>query len=787
MSDSNVRISVRNLVEFILKCGDIDNRSTSKNDADAMQAGSRMHRKIQNKKGPEYSAEVALKTVIDKGDFTISVEGRADGIIIEETSEGSSVTIDEIKGVYKDLAYLNEPIEVHKAQAMCYAYIYCKDNELENIGICLTYVNLDTEEIKYFRESCSYTFLRIWFDNLIDEYYKWARFQHEWFSERDMSVKPMQFPFEYRDGQRNLAASVYTAVRRKKRLFIQAPTGVGKTMSTLFPAVKSLGEGLTDKIFYLTAKTITRTVAKEAVSILSNNSLKLKTIILTAKDKACICEETECNPDSCPHAKGHYDRINEAVFDMLSNEDLFDRDIIESYAYKHRVCPFEMGLDASLWCDLIICDYNYVFDPKVYLKRFFSEGIKGEYLFLVDEAHNLVDRAREMFSAALYKEDFLELKRSIKYYSRKLEKHLEKCNKNLLELKRECEDYTLVDNIGSFVLSLMSLSAEIEKFLEETSELDKDIKQKLLDFYFSVRHFLNMYDRLDENYVVYTEHERDNRFKIKLLCVNTSKNLRECLDKGRSTVFFSATLLPIMYYKELLSGEPDDYAIYAKSPFEESNRLLLIGSDVSSKYTRRNYSEYKKMADYIVKTADSRKGNYMVFFPSYSYMQEVYECLCLESVNCICQRQGMNEEEREQFITEFCKEQPNGLVGLCVLGGIFSEGIDLKADRLIGALVIGTGLPQISNEKEILKSYYDEKGECGFDYAYRFPGMNKVLQAAGRVIRTSDDRGVILLLDSRFNSDDYKKLFPREWEKLFICNVNNVSLCLKDFWNENIQ
>lgn len=774
--ETNIRISIRNLVEFILRNGDIDNRQGNKSDKDAMQAGSKMHRKIQKQMGLEYHAEYPLKIEIQKPNFTITVEGRADGIIIEETK----ITIDEIKGVYFDLTYLEAPIEVHKAQAMCYGYIYGKQESLSQIDIQLTYCNLDTEQKKYFNETIEFEKLEEWFLKLMEEYYKWAKFQYEWKLKRNESIRPLEFPFPYREGQRDLAAAVYKTILRKKRLFIQAPTGVGKTMSTIFPTIKAVGEGLGDKIFYLTAKTITRTVAEEAFEILKQNGLKGKVVTLTAKEKLCLCEVTDCNPVNCPYAKGHYDRINEAVYNMVLEKDTFSREVIEEYAQKYQVCPFEMSLDVSLWCDAVICDYNYVFDPKVSLKRFFSEGVKGEYLFLVDEAHNLVDRGREMYSAGLYKEDILALKREIKFYSRKLEKYLEKCNKDLLEWKRDCDSYIIIESIGSFILDLMTLAGEMEKFLEENNE--HDIGEKVLELYFQVRHFLNMYEKLDENYVIYTEHDEEGKFKIKLFCINPSRNLLECLNKGNSTVFFSATLLPIMYYKELLSSEPADYAIYATSPFQEDNRLILIGKDISSKYTRRNSLEYKKAADYVKQVIAGQKGNYMVFFPSYHYMKAVYDYMGDEKAACICQKQGMNEKEREEFLGHFTNSQEE-IIGFCVMGGIFSEGIDLKKDHLIGALIIGTGLPQISNEKEILKKYFDEKGENGFDYAYRFPGMNKVLQAAGRVIRTTEDKGVILLLDERFHSRQYKELYPREWNQPPACTISDVRSQIDTFWN----
>lgn len=774
-----IRISVRNLVEFILRSGDIDNRRGAMADKDAMQLGSRLHRKIQGQMGMNYRAEVPLKYMVELSDFCISVEGRADGILTEE----DGVTIDEIKGVCRDLEFIKEPVEVHLAQAMCYAYIYGAQEKLQKITVQMTYCNLDTEAIKRFEKEYEFDELAEWFDKLIAEYQKWAWFQKNWRSIRRESIQKITFPYEYRVGQKDLAGAVYRTIQRKKNLFIQASTGVGKTISTVFPAVKAVGEGLGDKIFYLTAKTITRTVAAEAFELLKSQGLSYKVITLTAKDKICPLEEALCNPHDCPYAKGHYDRINDAVYELLTTESRFTREDIQRHSEKWKVCPFEFSLDLSIWTDVIICDYNYVFDPRARLKRFFAEGMKGDYIFLIDEAHNLVERGREMFSTSLYKEDFLAAKKIIKPYSRVLERHLEKCNKIMLELKRECEDYVILENVGAISVALMNLIAEMEKFFEINDNLE--ISKQLMDLYFSIRAFLDIHEKLDDNYVIYTELEPDGRFKMKLFCIDTSRNLQECLNRGNSSVFFSATLLPIHYYMELFSMLKDNYAVYAQSTFDSRNKKVLIGNDISSKYTRRGLAEYRRMAEYIRTAVGTRAGNYLVFFPSYKLMEEV-EHLFLEikteDTVCMCQSSRMGEEERESFLAEFDKEHQGSLIGFCVMGGIFSEGIDLKYDSLIGALIIGTGLPQICNEREILKKYYEQRRLDGFAYAYLYPGMNKVLQAAGRVIRTDQDKGVILLLDDRFLQNQYQGLFPREWEAHEVCSLRNVETKLMGFW-----
>ncbi len=775
-----IKISVRNLVEFVLRSGDIDNRRGKSGQKEAMQEGSRIHRKIQRRMGASYQPEVPLKIELQKEKYQLLIEGRADGIIIEETG----VTIDEIKGVYMDVQALEAPIEVHLAQAKCYAYIFAKQQELEEIRVQMTYCNLDTEEIRRFQQSYSFEEIREWFEMVVGLYEKWANFQYEARIERNTSIEKLEFPYPYREGQKELAAGVYRTINREKNLFIQAPTGTGKTITTVFPAVKAVGEELADKIFYLTAKTITRTVAKETFDLLRKQGYLGRVITITAKEKLCMCEEMDCNPVHCPYAEGHYDRVNDAVFDLIQTERDITREVLIQQAEKFRVCPFELCLDTTLWVDDIICDYNYVFDPNVYLKRFFAEGVKGEYLFLIDEAHNLVERGREMYSAVLYKEDFLKVKKIMKEHSRKCVKALEKCNSHLLELKRQCDNYEILDNLGAFVFLLMQLGAALEEFF--LKDISFPEKNEVQEFYLELRHFLNMYERVDENYVVYTEHEADGRFKVKLYCVDTAVNLQECLDKGRSTIFFSATLLPIQYYKKLLSTKEDNYAVYAKTVFSKEQRLLVIGTDVSSKYTRRNEREFTKIARYIYETAQGRKGNYMAFFPSYKMMGQVLEkfyALNLGEMDCVVQESGMREQEREEFLEAFRMERENTLVGFCVMGGIFSEGIDLKNEALIGAVIVGTGLPQISNEREILKNYYDKRYGEGFDYAFRYPGMNKVLQSAGRVIRTVEDKGVIVLLDERFLQREYLGMFPREWADYEKVTVENVQERVKKFWS----
>ncbi len=775
-----VRISVRNLVEFILRNGDLVSGSGT-SDKEAMLKGSRLHRKIQKQMGSHYQPEVSLKKDTEYDDLILRVEGRADGIFLQD----EQFCIDEIKGVYKKLELMEEPVLVHRAQALCYAWIYLDAHDLEKIDIQMTYAHLDTEVIKRFRETLTRAELKQWYEELTDSYHKWLAYQIEWRKKRNESMENLEFPFAYRKGQRKMVSGIYHAISKKEQIFIQAPTGVGKTMSAVFPAVRAIGQGMAETVFYLTARTITRTVAQDAFEILRDRGLLFKVITITAKEKLCFCDKPECDPEKCPYAKGHYDRINDAVYELWTTEQSFDRETLLRHAQKWQVCPFEMSLDLAIWMDGVICDYNYVFDPNVCLKRFFGENVSGNYLFLIDEAHNLVDRGREMYSASICLNDVIETRKFVKPYSQKLWKKLGKVKKQMEELRQNCGEWKVEENAGVLPISLLSVQGELDQFLEESPA--QEVVDGILDFYFEVRDFLNISELVDDNYVVYTAFDENGRFYMKLFCVNPAENLQKCLDKGNSTVFFSATLLPLQYYRKMLSTRSENFGMYVESPFEQKKRCLMICRDVSSKYTRRGYEEYRKIAEYIARMSWQKKGNYMVFFPSYRLMEDVYQVyqdeFSVSWVRCISQHASMTELEREEFLEEFTEETEETLVGFCVMGGIFSEGIDLIGDRLIGAAVVGTGLPQVNCEREILKGYYDEKGEQGFDYAYRYPGMNKVLQAAGRVIRTKEDTGAILLMDERFLNRDYRNLFPREWNDACTCTLGNVEKHLQAFWD----
>lgn len=796
-----VKISVRGLVEFIFREGDLTSAGSGVKNTEAMQLGSRIHRKIQKRMGHGYEAEVSLFTVhtitsIEYGTpFTLMIEGRADGVFKKD----GIVFIDEIKGMYLDVHSLTEPIAVHRAQAMCYAYMISERDNLPEVGIQLTYCSLETESIKRFDETFTKEQISYWFSVLLETYEKWAVYEYDWKRKRNDSIRSLTFPFPYRPGQKELAAMAYHTIDEKKKLFIEAPTGVGKTITTVFPSVKAMGEGISDRIFYLTAKTITRTVAEECFSLLGEQNLCFKPLTLTAKEKMCVLDKVACNPGDCERARGHFNRVNEAIYDMLTHENALTRDIILHYAEMHEVCPFEMSLDAALFADAVICDYNYAFDPNVYLRRFFSENKKGSMIFLIDEAHNLVERGREMYSARLIKEDFLAVRKIIKsmeqhekrpevqYNLRAFEQALSAANRSLLELKHECDEFEVIPEVGSLSIHLLRILSAYELVAKDCPVLPE--RDTLLNFYFDVRRFCAVLEWMDDKYRIYTDYSPEGDFRIKLQCMDPSGQLKDVMERGRSAILFSATLLPIRYYREQLAGSQEDGAVYATSSFSPEQRKILIARDVTTKYTRRGPSEYDKIARYIERFTLSQGGNYMVFFPSYSFLEQIRERLSLtDDYRILSQSPDMGEAEKEEFLAAFenkqgsAAKQESFVVGLCVMGGIFSEGIDLTGSRLIGAVIVGTGLPMVCHERELFRDYYEEKKGRGFDYAYLYPGINKVFQAGGRVIRTAEDKGAILLLDERFLQRQYLDLFPREWVPYEAVDIRGMEQVLKEFW-----
>lgn len=780
MKNELIKISIRNLVEFVLRKGSIDSRV--KASVRALE-GIKGHKKIQSTYSEKDKAEVSLKEDIEFEGFTLRVEGRADGIL----EENDKVIIDEIKTTTRNVMDIDYDFnELHWAQAKIYAYIYSKEKNLESIIVQLTYYNIEDFGTKFLRREYNFNELEGFFYELIEKYKEWILLEKEWIDIRNDSIEVLQFPFErYRKGQRELAVRVYKAVEEGKKCFAEAPTGTGKTMSTLFPTIKALGKGETSKIFYITAKTTTREVANNSLRIMREKGLNIRSVNITAKDKCCKMDEKKCIPEYCPYANGYFDRVNPALKEALKNKGEYNLEYINKLSDEYKICPFEFSLELTNFCDVVICDYNYIFDPQASLKGI-MEGKAKEYTVLIDEAHNLLDRGRDMYSSKIHKEDFLKLKREFKNKDKGIFNSLDRANKYLIEKRK------LLENLETKSLiekeEPKELYGILRGFLEKTDIYQSKANEEnsnLLELYFNIYEFLNISGYYGEEFIsLYKSNGSD--LELGINCLDPSRILKSIMNRFKSVIIFSATLLPMEYFKELYGAQEGDYSVNLSSPFDHKNKLTIVGRDISTTYSNRKRT-LPKIVDYILECAKSKVGNYLVFFPSYEYMLMVYEEIKRQDIDFSIRAQSndMNEEEKEEFLALFEEGRNESHIGFAVLGGHFSEGIDLTLDRLIGVIIVGVGMPKICLEREAIKEYYNSIGQNGFDYAYVYPGIIKVLQAAGRCIRTEEDRGIVLLLDDRYFTNKYKSLLPKEWFLNILAeNELGVKNICEKFWNE---
>ncbi|MDD2706634.1 MAG: ATP-dependent DNA helicase [Verrucomicrobiae bacterium] len=775
-----IRIAVRDLVEFTLRSGDIS--STGFAGVRRAAEGTKGHRVVQEAQEEGYQAEVPILFLVEKKNVCLEVGGRIDGV----ARDAGAVVIEEIKTTARDPDdELKERDPIHWGQAKCYAFMYAAQNGLASMGVKLTYYRIDEGRQKSQVEYFPFDELKAFFDDLIERYLDWVGVVREWRGVRDDSIRCLAFPFSgYRRGQRELAVRAYRAARDGEKLFVQAPTGIGKTMATLFPAVKAMGEGHAAKIFYLTAKTITRTIAEKAFDNMRGAGLRFKSLTLAAKEKCCFCPEIAvCDPELCEFAKGYYDRVNHALREAFAMDNL-TRPVVEELARRFKLCPFEFSLDLSLWVDGVICDYNHVLDPRAHLKRFFME-VKEDYVFLIDEAHNLVDRSREMFSAKLVKEDLLGLRRALGKEQPKIASHLTKVNAWFLKARRvmgEGKGFQVRKELPEDLVELVrAFSFAAERWLARNKPAA--FRMELLDAYFSANAFLRVADEHDERHVVCCRHD-DRGMAVKLLCLDPSQLLAEALKRGKAALFFSATLTPMEYFVRTLGGEETSPRLRLASPFPRENLCLLLDDRTSTKYAMRKKTA-GGIAQSIKTLVEGRVGNYLAYFPSYQYMREVHRHFCemAPETRTICQREGMTEREREEFLGEFSGVNERTLAGFAVMGGVFGEGIDLVGERLSGAVIVGVGLPQINPERDVIRDYFEASRGKGFEYAYVYPGMNKVLQAVGRVIRTETDRGVVLLIDERFSTPLYRRLCPDEWHPVpRVRDQKALEAAIRRFW-----
>ena len=793
------QVAVRDIVEFVMRTGSIHSVSLSSN---KMSDGIKAHQAFQKREMEigNYESEVPISYCHVQNSMQYQINGRIDGVIREHSDLGPTVMIDEIKSTGKNIEEIHEGNELHFAQAMMYAFMYASFHQIQIATVRLTYLEFDTDQIKQFYRHFTLGELEVFFLDLLEKYDRFMSKIVTTEEEIYSSCRGLAFPFGApREGQSQLMKGVYKTIVEKQKLFSRAPTGIGKTIATLFPALKALGEGKTEKIFYLTAKTIGKEVALHTLTLLEKKGFKGKYLVITAKDKICPHDVSRCNPENCPYAMGHYDRVNEALFEMYQEESAYSRDIILRYSLKYQVCPYELSLDLALFSQVIICDYNYVFDPSAMLRRFFVEG-EGKYSLLIDEAHNLVDRSREMYSAALTKEKILDLKKKTKEFDDKLHDYFHQLNKQFLAFSRKLKEEQKSEKAEKdapdlLVTYLKGIIYRIEKIFS----LKKDwiYMSELVDFYFEAYQFVKKWEIYGDNYRTLYSGSGKSLF-VKLFCIDPRRQMLEVLEPMQGTVFFSATLIPMKYYQHLFGGDEKSYGMNLESPFEQRKMKLFMDTGISTRYADREKS-IEQIVTRLATFVHGKRGNYLVYFPSYQYMEQgvqvfqnwiTHEMKMADhhshGIEILAQERNLNEAERENFIKAFqTPDQEKTLVAFAVLGGMFGEGIDLVGEKLSGAVIVGVGLPLLCFERDVIKEYFDERMGEGFDYAYTYPGMNKVLQAAGRVIRTAEDVGCVLLIDSRFKTRKYQNLFPLEWNHgEMIRSDEDLYQKMKGFWEK---
>lgn len=844
----DVRLAVRELVEKTERSGDINFRFSSRSSA---QEGIKGHQKIQKSRSDGYIAEKKVSRVFQIADLAIEVGGRVDGFRFEgrqseqvSTSEkdpgqdydglstvsplvsptvlstsqsNASLWVEEIKTTRMDVLHIPDNIlRLNWGQVRVYAYLLSLEFELpahEEVVLNLCYYNLDDEVEYIFEDKCTCGDLADFFNGLLGRYARWRRKYERWQKRRNETISDMTFPFTgYRNGQREMAVSIYQTMRDRQQLVMQAPTGIGKTMASIFPSIKAMKEFSYDKIFYLSAKTSGQSMAASAVNELRKNGLRFRDITLTAKDKICFTPGAPCDSEHCPFAVGYYDKLPLALEETLATEVSLTRSVIEKIAQKFTICPFELSLDLSEISDMVICDYNYVFDPAVYLRRYFidakSDDVGGRYGFLIDEAHNLVDRGRDMFSAELVKETLMAYKRNQKSALPVIANRLELINREILKLIRphktalETDGHLLFDSFPD------RLSKAIRQFCDATEEWlhgnsGGAEQSDLLKIYFDCLRFLRLGELYDSNYSFLIT-RRSGHTLVKLYNINPAPGLSEGLKRGLASVCFSATMGPQPYFQSLMgvSEEASWYKIPA--PFDPSNLGVFVPRYISTIYRDRDNS-LDDLVSLIADVASQRVGNYLVFFPSYAYLNEVFDSfsVCHPHFNAISQVPVMDDAARRVFMEKFEVASPQddadrqSLVGFAIMGGVFGEGIDLKGNKLIGVIVVGVGLPQLGIERDLIKNYFNgEFGDGkmpdnyqehvtgkGFEFAYQYPGINRVLQTAGRLIRSDTDRGILCLVDNRFNERRYQQLLPDHWHVEGVKSPAHLSRALRAFWD----
>lgn len=771
-----ISLSVHQMVDFLLRKGDIDDRIFNN---ETMEEGSEIHRNYQQKQGPSYLSEVDLKTTIIYQDYEINLHGRADGIIL-----GDKVTVDEIKSTNDRIEDFNEKNEAwHLGQVECYAYMYCKANNIKEISISLTYISQINHKVLKKIFEYNYNMLESKINDYIERYFDFYSLVQNKIYEKNKSIKKLVFPFSLRKGQSQIIKYSEDSVLNKDFRFLQASTGLGKTISVIFGVLKGSAKVSTDKIFFLAAKNSGFQSASDTLNILRDSGLKISSIELLAKEKMCLNKKHNCNPDDCPFARDYYDKRNRVLLSCIVDRYDFSSDYIIKIGQENFMCPFELSLDLSLLVDFIIMDYNYLFNPISYLRRFFDvpESTYNNYL-IVDEAHNLVDRSRDMYSASISLLNFKKAKNSFKdIKSKPLKNIISKLSEDFsLFNKFEMDNnYVLLEKLDDDFVEHLKRYQDIFRKYQKDHPKYKNMDCK--DFGLEVFKFLTIFEYNDDCYRIFVK-KIDDDFLINLFCVDASRYLYSLLSKLNGGIFFSGTLLPIDYYEKALFGTSTFNSLSVESPFNKKNLMVLYNKNISIRFKDREKT-IKDVIDCINTFISSKIGNYIVYTPSFVYLKMVENIYKNKDINVIYQTDEMSNSDKINFLKQFKNNPKKTTLGFCVLGGSFSEGIDLVDDRLIGIIVIGVGLPSISFENNLISDYYDNNGLNGFTFAYTNPGINKVMQAVGRLIRSETDRGIALLIDDRYSHSNYNELFKDIWQNnKKISSLSNIKTEIDSFY-----
>lgn len=768
------RINMRALAEFSLLAGDLyaDGMNLSR-----IREGIINHRALQCRYEGGMKAEAPLEMKVSTGTCELIISGRADGLLIGR----DLITIEEIKSSQGRVRPDGYP--VHWAQAEGYALMACLEYGLEQAEVSLVYVHAlsgRSNETRITRR-LALAELKRDFDRVLKPYADWLDDRTRFEDARDESIKKLVFPFpDYREGQKKMAVRVYRAMLERHNLLMEAPTGIGKTVGTLFPAIKALGRGCIGKVLYLTAKRTASRAAWDCMRLLARSGLRARVCMLTAKAQSCLTPGARCVPDACPYCAGYFDKRRAALSEARAAY-AYDAEFIETLARKYGICPFELSLDISEMADVIICDYNYVFDPNVCLRRYFAS--KSDFGLLIDEAHNLEARARDMLSAGIRFQDYVTLYRHV---NAQLGPQSAECLR-LVELMRAWRAFGAGRTGESFeAVKPEALIRACESFTDATSPVlsaGAECSGEWAELWFALMDFAkvgSMYSP-DSYSTICSIH--DGGADVTQLCVDASGHIRSCIAKARASIMFSATLSPVKYYFKALGLDESrgDDMLELPSPFLSEN-FLVRRLAIPTRYAQRAPS-LAPIAKVIHSLAASHTGSYIACFPSYAYLHDA----CAEfrrefpDVEVIEQRQNMDDRARAKFLSRFLEKPERSMVGFIAMGGAFSESIDLPGERLSGAVIVGVALPQMSPVREALRAHFEAGQGEGFNYAYVYPGICRVLQAAGRVIRTEDDAGVALLVDDRFFREPYASLFPAHWN-VASAEPEELDGLLRRFW-----